>query len=275
MIEHNRAMHDVIAPLYEGRHREIFNPTEQLRIRNLFYDIMHEIATGSAVPLVLDYGAGTGNLTRHLLDQGADVVAAEVSTGCLRELHANLGNSERLETVLVNGDDLSRFGNETFDMVVTYSVLHHIPDYLGIVEEFARVLKPGGILYIDHEACPSYWNAGTEYQEYCKAIEHQQENCGQGRWRQLTTSLIGKGRWRVLLALLRLRSRGDVDEGDIHVYPNDHIDWHAIRKRLESGCEIIRESDYLVCREDNPDAPVWNRWRSVCSDMRLLVARKN
>ena len=33
-----------------------------------------------------------------------------------------------------------------------------------------RVLKPGGVLYIDHEACSSYWNANQTYQNYLEEL---------------------------------------------------------------------------------------------------------
>src|SRR5947199_5693262 len=32
-----------------------------------------------------------------------------------------------------------------------YSVLHHIPDYLGVIGEIARVLAPGGIAFLRSE----------------------------------------------------------------------------------------------------------------------------
>ena len=57
-------------------------------------------------------------------------------------------------------------GDGSYDMVATYSVLHHVPDYLRIVEEMARVLKPGGILYLDHEASDSYWEGDKVYDEF-------------------------------------------------------------------------------------------------------------
>lgn len=55
-------------------------------------------------------------------------------------------------------------------MVATYSVLHHVPDYLKIVDEFVRVLKPGGVIYIDHEVSPSYWEINDTYQSYLEEL---------------------------------------------------------------------------------------------------------
>ena len=62
-----------------------------------------------------------------------------------------------MEVILINGKDISNIEDESVDIVALYSVLHHIPDYLGILKGFTRVLKRGGIIYIDHESSERYW----------------------------------------------------------------------------------------------------------------------
>ncbi|HXE95461.1 MAG TPA: class I SAM-dependent methyltransferase [Dongiaceae bacterium] len=273
-ITHNSRVHDMIAPLYEARHGEIFNRTEQLRICDSMAFALKYIRTGSEVPRVLDFGAGTGNLTRHLLSMGAEVVASDVSAGCLRELKSSTKNAERLELSLLNGHDLSQFADESFDMVATYSVLHHIPDYLAIVSEFIRVVKPGGIVYIDHEVCPAYWENRPEYQTYCREIAEHLSAQPDTLFQRISNIVRQDRWWRYLSSALRVRWNKVADEGDIHVHPDDHIEWPKIRSCLEPFCEILREHDYLVCRERTFSAPVWEKWRSQCVDMRLLVAGK-
>lgn len=272
-IYFNRTVHDVIAPLYESHHPEIFNPTEQSRIRGILKKLLAESGSAGGRPYILDYGAGTGNLTKQLLELGASVVAAEVSKGCLDELLSCVGSREKCETLLVNGHDLREINSCTFDLVATYSVLHHVPDYLTIVDELVRVLRPGGILYIDHEVCPAYWDNDPAYLEYCCELKRQTVE-GPGPVARLGALLARKGWWRYLLALLRFRLQGNADEGDIHVHRDDHVDWSAIRRRIEPWCEVVKEEDYLICREQPFPAPVWEKWRNRCADMRLLVAQK-
>ncbi len=273
-IIHNSQVHDLIAPLYEARHGEIFNQAEQQRIHELLAYAVTLIRTGAEVPGVLDFGAGTGNLTRHLLDLGTSVVAADISAACLRELESSSSSSERLETCLLNGHDLSQFEIESFDMVVTYSVLHHVPDYLAIVNEFIRVLKPGGIVYIDHEVCPAYWNKRPEYEMYCRELDEHQTKSVETILQRVSNILKQKNRWRYIASAIRAKWSGTSDEGDIHVHAENHIEWQMIRGHLEPYCEIILERDYLVCRERTFPAPVWEKWRDRCVDMRLLVAEK-
>lgn len=275
LIDYNSRIHNLIAPLYEARHAEIFNENEQARIRSQLAFALAGIRSAESSPRVLDYGAGTGNLTRHLLAQGASVVASDVSGGCLKEVRAMAGDAARLELSLLNGRDLSQFPDGCFDMVAVYSVLHHVPDYLGIIKEFLRVLKPGGVVYLDHEVCPSFWGATPDYDAYQAELGDRLPAERESLWRYLVGILRRRNRWRYLAAALYLRwKRFDDDEGDIHTHPDDHIEWERIRELLEPRCEVLRELDYLVCRERSTPAVVWEKWRSRCADMRLLIARK-
>lgn len=283
LILHNRKMHDIVALNYDEKHKEIFNPTEQRRIRQVLQHAIAEIKTGSLVPMVLDFGAGTGNLTRHLLDLQANVVAADVSQGCIYQLNIKMGSSNKLQTIILNGEDLSNMKDSVFDMVATYSVLHHIPDYLKIVDEFVRVIKPGGIIYIDHEVCPAYWEEDAIYQAYLEELggrfsqDHLYElGVTQGKmklWKVLIDSLYSYVRRMVTKNALSEQLSDDY--GDIHVYKHDHIEWGDIESRLIQSCDIIVKSDYLVCREFGDPPLVCGKWRDKCVDMRMIIARKS
>ena len=169
-VRQNRAIHDRIAQNYDLNHIEIYNPTEQKRIKQSLQKAVTLIKTGSEGVLALDYGAGTGNITKHLLNFGFQVIAADVSSVSLKQMAAKLGDAKGLRTDILNGVDLSNYEDNTFDLVTAYSVLHHVPDYFSIVGEFMRVLKPGGILYLDHEVCPSYWEANQLYEGYLEEL---------------------------------------------------------------------------------------------------------
>ena len=60
------------------------------------------------------------------------VVAADVSENFLTQLSSKYQSNESIKTAKLNGQDLSNFPDDTFDMVSTYSVLHHIPDYKSL-----------------------------------------------------------------------------------------------------------------------------------------------
>src|SRR5438067_5158573 len=77
-IRRNARIHDRIARKYEKTHGEIFNPVEQRRVRERLAVAVASIRTTPPFT-ALDFGAGTGNLSRHLIALGIRTTAADVS----------------------------------------------------------------------------------------------------------------------------------------------------------------------------------------------------
>ena len=111
---------------------------------------MQTVNTGCKSLKALDYGCGSGNITNQLLNLNINVVAADVSSHFLTLVRQKF-SCDRLSTLSLNGKDLIGVEADSFDFIAVYSVLHHIPDYLAAITELARVCKPGGVIYIDHE----------------------------------------------------------------------------------------------------------------------------
>jgi len=96
----------------------------------------------------LEIGAGTGYFTLNLLRAGVvrEAVATDISPGMLRRLRdsaAGLGMD--VETAACEAAELP-FEDDSFDLVFGHAVLHHLPDLDGAFREFARVLRPGGVV---------------------------------------------------------------------------------------------------------------------------------
>jgi hypothetical protein len=49
----------------------------------------------------------------------------------------------------------------------------------------------------------------------------------------------------------------DID-GDVHVAPEDHVEWNAIGATLATYCYLLREDGFLICREQKLRAPVYH-----------------
>ena len=272
-VLHNKKVHDSVASSYERIHTEIYNPTEQQRIECVLKDAISYITFLSDVPLVLDFGAGTGNLTKQLLKIGARVVAADVSPKSLAILKESFFQTDRLEIAELNGVDLSNFKDGSFDMVVTYSVLHHVPDYLGIIKEIVRVVKPGGVIYIDHENAPIFWIEHTDaYQAYMKELKNTYGISFIGRLTRKLRNLFSYNAW---IRLVNSKLVGLNAEGDIHVFKADHIEWNRIEELLLQKCVVLKSEDYLVCREVNRTTPLHDKYRAKCVDMRFVICRRN
>lgn len=251
---------------YERIHGEIFNRTEQKRLHEALRDAIAAIQTASQPLTALDYGCGSGNLTRHLIELGLQTVSADVSEHFLRLIEKRFSSSGLSSRLRINGTDLAGVPNCRFDLVATYSVLHHVPDYLHVVEEMCRVVKPGGVVYIDHEATEAYYNRPAEYLEFLKQARPRVN------WRRYLRLVCDvPGYVHIVRRLLNPRYRR---EGDIHVWPDDHIEWDKIERILtKQGCEIVLKQDYLLCRSlYKPE--VYHEYKGTCADQRLLVARK-
>ena len=97
---------------------------------------------------VLEIGCGTGYGAQFLLGLGPksyvgiDLMPEQIALARKRELPA-------AEFHLQDATDLSRFGDASKDAIIIFGVLHHIPTWRLVIREAARVLRPGGWLYVE------------------------------------------------------------------------------------------------------------------------------
>jgi ubiquinone/menaquinone biosynthesis C-methylase UbiE len=137
VITENAHLSRVEANIYESNHFEIFHPWEQARIRR-------DLQRYRGCRAVLDIGAGTGNAVTKL--SAPRRVAVDLSPEMLSRLRAN---DPEVDLVVGLAEALP-FTDETFDLVVTYSTLHHLTDWSALAE-MRRVVRSGGIVLLDHE----------------------------------------------------------------------------------------------------------------------------
>lgn len=97
---------------------------------------------------VADIGCGDGSLTRMMTRHGATVIGVECAPAQLERARSAkpAGNEVYSEGV---GEDMS-FEDNKLDLVVFFNSLHHIDvkNQDKALAEAARVLKPGGMVYI-------------------------------------------------------------------------------------------------------------------------------
>lgn len=123
----------------------------------------------SGRPRVLDLGAGTGKLTRGLIDRDLPVTAVEPSPGMLAELRRVLpavpshqGSAEHIP-----------LPDNSVDVVLVAQAWHWV-DVETAVPEIARVLSPGGRLGI-------LWNIRDETAEWVHRLGTIIDSAEQGR----------------------------------------------------------------------------------------------
>ncbi len=99
---------------------------------------------------VLEIGCGRGVGIEILLARGAAcVVGFDLDPKMVRLARARLAWYGDRAHVFVGSADVIPAADSSFDAVVDYGVIHHIPDWRQTLHEIARVLKPGGRFYFE------------------------------------------------------------------------------------------------------------------------------
>ena len=100
---------------------------------------------------VLDLGCGPGWYSVAMRRAGADVVGLDFDPSDVRSAH------ERLGTVL-RGDAMNiGLPDSSVDGVFCSNLLEHLPDQAAVIDEIARVTRPGGWGYISWTPWFSPW----------------------------------------------------------------------------------------------------------------------
>jgi ubiquinone/menaquinone biosynthesis C-methylase UbiE len=266
-IEFNIKAHDKVAGKYEKVHDEIFNDIEQDRIRSVLGQIIETVKSSGKNLKALDVGCGSGNLTRHLIDLGVYTVSADVSESFLKLVEQRFSSTHLSKPLKINGRDLANVQDCTFDIAAAYSVLHHVPDYLYLIKEMCRVLKKGGVIYLDHEANETYYQKTKEYVEFLKMATPKSVLL------RKYLRLLADFDFYVNFIKKRINPKYKC-EGDIHVWPDDHIEWDKIEQLLTSeGFEIVLKRDYLLYR-GSYRRDIYEQYKQKCGDMTMLIAIK-
>ena len=268
-IEYNRKTHDLIAEVYNQSHPEIYNSVEQERIQQVVLELISKIGTMEKIK-VLDFGSGTGNLSLKFLEQNCEVTSCDISQKSLNLIGKIAKNKENLNTVILTGKDLP-FSSNTFDIVATYSVLHHVPDYLNAVNEMIRVCKPNGLVYIDHERNDHFWFPGEKLKEWQKLTT---ETVFEQFKRVLSTKVLFTPNFIKSIFIKLFIDKRYNREGDLHVWKDDHIEWTKITELAKSlQCEIEKEEDFLLF-SPKVKYNIYKHYKSYCCDTRYICLRK-
>ena len=97
---------------------------------------------------VLEIGCGAGLVSSHIEKSGAKLYAIDLTDKAIYmtkkrfEIFEQIGNIKQMDA------EKMEFADDSMDAVVSWGVIHHSGNMVGIIDEIYRVLKPGGSAYI-------------------------------------------------------------------------------------------------------------------------------
>ena len=123
------------------------------------WDRIFDLALGGRGPLdALDAGCGTGFLSLELAARGHQVTGVDFAPAMLAE--ARRKAAERTVSVRFEEADAERlpFPTGSFDLAISRHVLWTLPHPEAAIDEWIRVLRPGGrLVVIDGQFDPAFW----------------------------------------------------------------------------------------------------------------------
>ena len=131
-------------------------PIEQLKGKNL-----------------LEVGSGAGRFTELFVKGGAHVHTVDLSVA-VEVNKENIGQADNYKIAQASVYELP-FAKESFDVVICLGVIQHTPSSEKTIEALWQMVKPGGLLVIDHYIwrINYYFNPATYYRLVLKEMKPQ------------------------------------------------------------------------------------------------------
>jgi 2-polyprenyl-3-methyl-5-hydroxy-6-metoxy-1,4-benzoquinol methylase len=129
------------APAYDAAYESPFWRSERRGFAELVARLANDNRIGLADARVLDVGTGTGSTLVELRELGARrLVGIDISPDMLAIAREKLPDADLRIDAIEDVRDVERF-----DVLIGFSVLHHLPDLRAFFGDVARLLRPGGV----------------------------------------------------------------------------------------------------------------------------------
>ncbi|MBW4649593.1 MAG: class I SAM-dependent methyltransferase [Kastovskya adunca ATA6-11-RM4] len=131
---------------------------------------------------VLDAGTGTARIPILICQERPQwqITAIDLAESMLQLGIKNVEQAGLQEQITLEAVDAKQlpYGDRYFDLVISNSLIHHLPDPLPFLKELKRVLKPNGAIFLrdllrpETEAIANRFveEIGTEYDEHQKKL---------------------------------------------------------------------------------------------------------
>lgn len=204
------AGHDYIVGSPHLRHAAL-----RKRIDRRISDEIKAILRRQAECKVLEVGAGHGFFTDSVLNAGGTATVTEMSAASYSYLSERFRENAAVR-ILYDADGNAAFdAGLSYDVILLISVIHHIPDYLGVVTRLCdQALNVGGTVVTFQD--PLWYPRQKPWQRAVSSGAYFAWRIGQGELRRGLAT-----RWR--------RLRGVYSESE----PSDLVEYHVVRQGVD------------------------------------------
>lgn len=120
-------------------------------VREIWYEHYHRYAF--ALPLargrrVLDAACGEGYGSALLAAEATGVLGVDISADVVAHARARYAGSEHLQFEAADCTSLEHLADGSFDLIVSFETLEHVQAQERMLDGFARLLAPGGLLLV-------------------------------------------------------------------------------------------------------------------------------
>lgn len=195
---------------------------------------------------VLEIGAGHGFFTETVLAAGASATVTEMSSASFDHLTEHFHDDPRVR-VVYDCDGGAPFRDRLqYDVILLISVIHHIPDYLGVITKLCdTVLRPGGTVITFQD--PLWYPRRTRWQRFLNWAPYFAWRATRGDYRRGLAT-----RWR--------RLRGVYSESE----PSDLVEYHVVRQGVDESalCALFQDrfAEVELDRYFSTQAPILQAW---------------
>jgi len=142
----NRRLYDAVADRYES-----LDGRRDASLTAWIRSVLAELAAAHGSGVLLDLGSGSGLVTRTGRSIFGRTIALDLSPAILAAAGSVADHRIAADT------DWLPIADATVDVVTCFAVMHHLYDGGRLAREVARVLKPGGVFWSDHDMDSAFY----------------------------------------------------------------------------------------------------------------------